>query len=211
MEVEVAFRVRVEVVPVVRFLTTFSRPSTARTAHLQALLDALVADPPRLERVADLLGRQAVLRLLRGHQEEEDEGMYAEIAALLRPLVAGLPEDARGWLVPALSHWAWLPHTEDGSTLLAARRDAAVERLRAVGLAPARVPRGGYSLWIPLPVAEDQLLPALVRDGVHVTPGSVYHAAEPDRPSLRISLAGADVPTLLDGVDRLGRAVAALA
>ncbi|MEZ4235689.1 MAG: PLP-dependent aminotransferase family protein [Myxococcota bacterium] len=101
----------------------------------------------------------------------------------------------------------WPAHVARVQRILRARRDAAVERLCEVGLPPATEPRGGYSLWVPLPVPEDVLLPALTRDGVQVTAGSVYHAAEPDGPSLRISLAGADVPTLLDGIDRLGRAL----
>jgi DNA-binding transcriptional MocR family regulator len=117
---------------------------------------------------------------------------------------SGIVQEAALELVQARG---WASHVARVQRTLAARRDAAVERLCAVGLPPASVPRGGYSLWVPVPVAEEALLPELERVGVHVTAGSVYHAAEPDGPSVRISLAGADVPTLLDGIDRIGRAV----
>jgi DNA-binding transcriptional MocR family regulator len=102
----------------------------------------------------------------------------------------------------------WPAHLARLQATLLRRRDAAVERLRAVGLPPASVPSGSYNLWIPSPVPEDVLLPVLEHLGVRLTPGSVYHAAEPPAPHLRVSLAGTDTAGLLDGIDRLAQGVA---
>ncbi|MEQ1567289.1 MAG: hypothetical protein ABMA64_16730 [Myxococcota bacterium] len=124
MEIEVVFRVQVSLEPITRLLGR--RKAAApdlRLVHLQELQRSLAADPERLRQVSELLGLRAVAEhFAKDLHECEDYGFDLQLAELLRPLVPRLSEEARAWLEPALSHWAWLLQSEDGAEFLGAVR-----------------------------------------------------------------------------------------
>lgn len=72
----------------------------------------------------------------------------------------------------------------------------------------ARVPEGGFALLVDLPegIDADALAAAALEDGVAVTPGGIFYAAEAPRPSLRLSAAGAGAREIERGVKILARA-----
>jgi DNA-binding transcriptional MocR family regulator len=85
------------------------------------------------------------------------------------------------------------------------------EHLPARGVEWTR-PAGGCTAWIRVkdrPASrEGALLEAARREGVLVTPGSLFFADEPDGLCLRVSVSGADEGRIAEGCRRLGRALA---
>ncbi|MGX9922857.1 aminotransferase-like domain-containing protein [Streptomyces sp. NPDC002248] len=151
-------------------------------------------------RVAAVLARGPVLERLRAVQ-------VVDHFFVPRPL-----QEAALELVGSPS---WPRHLRSVAGELGARRAALAAALarRLPEAAPARVPTGGYHLWLPLPEGTDESALAVeaLRRGVAVAPGRPYHPAEPDRPHLRISYGGvADGDELEEGVRRLAEAFAAV-
>ncbi|MER5641768.1 PLP-dependent aminotransferase family protein [Kitasatospora sp. NPDC002227] len=107
---------------------------------------------------------------------------------------------------------AWARHLRDLATSLADRRSAAVAALHRTlpGLLPDRLPYGGYHLWLRLPDGTDDraATAAALRQGVAVTPGRGYFAAEPSGAHLRIGYSAAATPAqVTEGIERLARAL----
>ncbi|MFE6778203.1 PLP-dependent aminotransferase family protein [Streptomyces sp. NPDC057702] len=107
---------------------------------------------------------------------------------------------------------AWPRHLRAVAVELRRRREALVAALGAElpDLPPARVPRGGFHLWLPLPPGTDEsaVVRAALHAGVAVAPGRPSYAAEPPGPRLRLSFAGvASLAELTEGVRRLRVAV----
>lgn len=77
----------------------------------------------------------------------------------------------------------------------------------------ARVPEGGFALFVDLPAGVDAeaLAAAALEGGVAVTPGRVFYAAEAPRESLRLSVAAAGPRELDRGVRVLSKAARRLA
>ncbi|WP_406317766.1 PLP-dependent aminotransferase family protein [Streptosporangium sp. NBC_01639] len=107
---------------------------------------------------------------------------------------------------------AWPRHLAGLSAELTARRDALVTAL-ATRIPAAEVhllPRGGMHLWVRLPPDrdEDTVVEAARRAGVLVSPGGVYHPAEPSGPRIRVTHSAAlHLPELVEGVRRLATAL----
>jgi DNA-binding transcriptional MocR family regulator len=107
---------------------------------------------------------------------------------------------------------SWRRQLSGLSRALTARRGVLLAALdeHLPGARPARAPRGGLNVWVPLPDGiDDVALAAACRDaGVLISPGRPFHAAEPPRPYVRLSFAAAPTAAALeDGVRRLGRVV----
>ncbi|GAA4870867.1 PLP-dependent aminotransferase family protein [Kitasatospora terrestris] len=102
----------------------------------------------------------------------------------------------------------WPRHLKALGNALRERRTAAATALG--GLAPARLPYGGYHLWLRLPEGTDPaaVAAAALREGAAVTPGRGYFTAEPPGPHLRVGYACAESPArITEGVHRLRRAL----
>ena len=71
-------------------------------------------------------------------------------------------------------------------------------------------PRGGYFVWVRLPLAmsSSQLLPFALAEGVRFHPGARFISRDGFAHSLRLSFAHCEPAALVDGVQRLARAVA---
>jgi DNA-binding transcriptional MocR family regulator len=110
---------------------------------------------------------------------------------------------------------AWARQLRDISAALAERRRAAVDALAR--LRPELIDErlghqvgasGGYHLWLRLADGTDdrELAAAARRNGVAVTPGRPYFAAEPPAPHLRLSYAACrNLAELTEGITRLAR------
>ncbi|MFF2629816.1 PLP-dependent aminotransferase family protein [Kitasatospora griseola] len=108
----------------------------------------------------------------------------------------------------------WPRHLRTLGRELTVRRQlfAAALADRAPTLLPARLPYGGFHLWLPLPAHIDPaaFAAAALRHGVTVTPGTGYFTAEP-APRVRVSWAGAENHAqLADAAHRLATASASL-
>lgn len=107
---------------------------------------------------------------------------------------------------------AWRRHRASVTAEIAVRRDALAAAL-ARHLPAAQVkllPQGGLHLWVRLPreVDETALVESAQRAGVLVSPGTIYHSAEPPSPHIRVThIAAAHVSELTEGVRRLGAAL----
>ncbi|MFE2236656.1 PLP-dependent aminotransferase family protein, partial [Streptomyces sp. NPDC059442] len=107
---------------------------------------------------------------------------------------------------------AWGRHLRAVSQELKSRRDvlAGALALHLPELTLARVPSGGYHLWLRLPdtVPESALHTTALRTGVALAPGRPYFCAEPPAGHIRLSFAGVAGPTeIAEGVRRLRAAV----
>jgi len=73
-------------------------------------------------------------------------------------------------------------------------------------------PRGGYFVWVELPhtMSASELSPIAIAAGVRFHPGARFISRDGFAPSLRLSFAHYDEPTLLEGVRRLARAASHL-
>ncbi|KQV04474.1 MULTISPECIES: PLP-dependent aminotransferase family protein [unclassified Kitasatospora] len=105
---------------------------------------------------------------------------------------------------------AWARQLRDISAALAERRRAAVDTLARLRpeLLGERISPGGYHLWLRLADGTDdrELAAAARRNGVAVTPGRPYFAAEPPAPHLRLSYAASrNLADLTEGITRLAR------
>jgi DNA-binding transcriptional MocR family regulator len=71
----------------------------------------------------------------------------------------------------------------------------------------ARVPQGGYCLWVELPrgVSMDELHARLVRDGVRVTHGRHFYTTEPELGCFRMSISRTDENAIEAGIAIVGR------
>lgn len=102
---------------------------------------------------------------------------------------------------------AWRKHLKAMRAALAVRRDALVAAVarELPDVTVTGVPAGGFHLWIRLPEGTDDVaLAAAARAaGVAVSPGRPWFAAEPPAPHLRLTFAGADERSLVEGVARL--------
>ncbi|MFT2019053.1 PLP-dependent aminotransferase family protein [Streptomyces sp. 796.1] len=103
---------------------------------------------------------------------------------------------------------AWPRHLRAVAAELRRRRETLVSALATElpELPPARVPPGGFHLWLTLPSGVDEaaVVRAALRAGVSVAPGRPSYAAEPPGPRLRLSFAGVAGPAeLVEGVRRL--------
>ncbi|MBB6475170.1 PLP-dependent aminotransferase family protein [Sphaerisporangium rubeum] len=106
---------------------------------------------------------------------------------------------------------AWRRHRATIATELLPRRDALAAALER-HLPQARVrllPSGGLHLWVRLPGETDEtaLVERAQREGALVSPGAMYHPAEPPAPHLRLThTAAAHTGELAEGVRRLAAA-----
>jgi len=107
---------------------------------------------------------------------------------------------------------AWPHHLRTLAVALRDRRQVlagALERLLPESL-PARLPYGGYHLWLRMPDGCDigALTSAALREGVAVTPGDAYFTAEAPAPFVRLGYAYAEnSESLVQGAERLHRAL----
>ncbi|OKJ16063.1 aminotransferase-like domain-containing protein [Kitasatospora sp. CB01950] len=106
----------------------------------------------------------------------------------------------------------WPRHLRLLARELADRRQlfAAALARRVPGLPAARLPYGGFHLWLSLPASLDPVgfTAAALRHGVSISPGAAYFTAEP-APRIRVSFCGAENHAQL--TDAAGRLAAALA
>jgi DNA-binding transcriptional MocR family regulator len=145
-------------------------------------------------RVAGIVARGPVRRRLRLLRAVEDW------------FFTGLLQDTALELVTTP---AWQRHLLELRQTLRARQ---AETVRALGqhwpeARLARVPDGGFSLWLELPPGRDDLefARAAAARGVQISPGSPWFAAEPPGAFIRISIASASTTDLVQGVELLGR------
>jgi DNA-binding transcriptional MocR family regulator len=144
-------------------------------------------------RVAGIVAKGPVLGRLRTLRATEDF------------FVAGVLQDTALELVNAAG---WSSYVQKLRHTLRERRDVAIRAL--AGYLPKarlqRIPEGGFSLWIELPAAVDDLafVAAAARAGVSLTPGAPWFAAERPGAFVRISTAGANATDLEAGIARLG-------
>lgn len=106
---------------------------------------------------------------------------------------------------------AWPRHLRAVATGLRERRDAMLAALRRdlPELVPARIPAGGYLLWLRLPDGTDEteLCTAALRASVAVAAGRAYFAAEAPAPHIRVSFADTSGTEEIDeGIRRLATA-----
>jgi len=144
-------------------------------------------------RVAGIVAKGPVLGRLRALRATEDF------------FVSGLLQDTALELVNASG---WSGYVQKLRHTLRERRDVAVRAL-ARQLPSARlqrVPDGGFSLWVELPLGVDDVafVAAAAHAGVSLTPGAPWFAAERPAPFVRISTAGASAADLEAGITRLG-------
>jgi DNA-binding transcriptional MocR family regulator len=144
-------------------------------------------------RVAGIVAKGPIARRLRLLRATEDW------------FLAGLLQDTALELVSAAS---WQRHVFELRQVLRARRQVAVDALARhfPEATLKRVPDGGFSLWLELPAGIDDgdFVRAAASEGVHVTPGSPWFAAEPAGTFVRISIAGANTHDLARGIELLG-------
>jgi DNA-binding transcriptional MocR family regulator len=117
--------------------------------------------------------------------------------------VSGLLQETTLELVGATG---WRRHTEQLRSKLRERRDAMLEAIdRELSGLSRSSPLGGFSVWLALPPAFDDLELAreAERAGVHLNAGRLFYPAEPDAPHVRLSYAGAEPREIREGVARL--------
>ena len=145
-------------------------------------------------RVAGIVAKGPVLGRLRALRATEDF------------FVSGLLQDTALELVNAAG---WTGYVQKLRHTLRERRDVAVRALAQHWPAArlTRLPEGGFSLWIELPVGSDDLDLVARAAGARVslTPGAPWFAAERPGPFVRISTAGATAADLEAGIARLGK------
>lgn len=96
---------------------------------------------------------------------------------------------------------AWRSHLRQLVRVLGERRDAALASALPFWIRP----EGGLNLWLPLPPGSDDI--AIARDletrGVALSPGRLFYPADPEGPALRVSIAGAPIDGVREGVARI--------
>lgn len=87
------------------------------------------------------------------------------------------------------------------------RRDAMVDQLAAGLPAGSQMtkPEGGMFTWVQLPAGFDteQLLPAMIDEGVVYVPGAAFYSTAPDRGTMRLSFASNPPEVVVEGINRL--------
>ncbi|MFC0545647.1 aminotransferase-like domain-containing protein [Kutzneria chonburiensis] len=113
-----------------------------------------------------------------------------------------------------LSSPAWQRHLTSLRPALKARRDALLTAVATElpQFHPVTVPRGGMQAWLRLPDGVDDLAltTAAAAQGVVVSAGRPWYAADPPAPHLRLTFAGAPPEVLTDGIRRLAHAARAI-
>lgn len=104
---------------------------------------------------------------------------------------------------------AWRRHRAAVAAEFAVRRDTLASALarHLPAARPRLISQGGPHMWIRLPreVDETALVESAQRAGVLVSPGILYHPADPPGPHIRVThIAVAHVAELIEGVRRLG-------
>jgi 2-aminoadipate transaminase len=105
------------------------------------------------------------------------------------------------------------PHIAHAARTYAGQRDVMAAAVsRALPGASFRRPSGGYYLWVRLPedVDADALLAAAHARGVDFLPASRFYASTGPRNYLRLAYSYASPAELIDGVERVGQALAGL-
>ncbi|MDJ0357933.1 PLP-dependent aminotransferase family protein [Paenarthrobacter sp. PH39-S1] len=113
-----------------------------------------------------------------------------------------------------VSGFDWRAHVRDACTTYARRCDAVMEALELhmpEGTTWTR-PTGGFFTWITLPAGRsvDALLQPAIDGGVVFVPGSAFFAEPAGANQLRVAFSFETEEALVEGVRRLGAAVAAL-
>lgn len=87
------------------------------------------------------------------------------------------------------------------------RRDAMVDQLAAQLPAGSQMtkPQGGMFTWVQLPPGYDaeQLLPAMIDEGVVYVPGAAFYPSQPHRGTMRLSFASNPPEVIVEGINRL--------
>ena len=107
-------------------------------------------------------------------------------------------------------------HVRDGRRLYKARRDAMLDALEAEFSSDTRWtrPGGGFFLWIDLPtgISCEAVARSAMAEGVAVFPGTLFYPnADGGWHGLRLSFSNASPDRIREGIQRLQRAVAAVA
>jgi DNA-binding transcriptional MocR family regulator len=110
--------------------------------------------------------------------------------------VAGPLQEAALELVGAP---AWRAHLKRLRRVLRERRDALAAALDHTG----PLPEGGMNLWMQLETDDRELALRGAANGVIVSPGRAFFAAEPPAPFLRLTYAAEPPERLAEGVARL--------
>jgi 2-aminoadipate transaminase len=107
-------------------------------------------------------------------------------------------------------------HIAAGRRLYKARRDAMLDALETTFTSETRwtTPSGGFFLWIDLPkgVSGEAVVASAMAEGVAVFPGTIFYPnADGGANGLRLSFSNATPERIREGIERLRRAVAAVA
>lgn len=106
----------------------------------------------------------------------------------------------------------WTRHVRSLRNELRARQDALQSAVETI-LEPSSAPSGGpLHLWIRLPPHLDSLTvrDTALRHGVSIIAGNQWYPSDPPSTHIRLSNASAPTPQIIEGADRLGRAIDAL-
>lgn len=145
--------------------------------------------------------------------------LHGETALLDRVMQSGLVQSGGGLnpftsgVVRSLITRGLADTLLDSLTTVYARRCSVLCDALRTRLPAARfdVPRGGYFVWLTLPgVSATALLPVAQGAGVSFHPGARFAHREAFGDTIRLSFAHYDEPQLVEGVERLALAVAAL-
>ena len=102
-------------------------------------------------------------------------------------------------------------HLETIRALIGERMDAAAGALKEMmpeGVSWTR-PRGGYVLWVRLPtgVSSERVFREGLKEGVHVSPGTLFSRGRGDPGGVRLSLTLTDASSIRTGIRRLARVI----
>jgi len=159
----------------------FSEDADGHVVHVRSLTKSTA---PGL-RIAALLARGPAAARLRAARIVEDL------------FVAGPLQEATLELVGTP---AWRAHLRRLRRALLERRDA----LAAALPRPVRLPGGGMNLWVPVDGDDRELAQHAAANGVIVSPGRPFFAAEPPGSFVRLTFAAEPPERLAEGVARSG-------
>lgn len=144
-------------------------------------------------RVAGIIAKGPVRRRLRLLRAVEDWFM------------AGLLQDTA---IELVSSAGWRRHVIELRQTLRHRQRVAVQALseHLPEAKLARIPEGGFSLWLELPpqIDDNAFTQRASQRGVQVSPGAPWFAAEPPGSFIRLSIASATAGDLVQGIQILG-------
>lgn len=104
-------------------------------------------------------------------------------------------------------------HVATLSGLLRVHRDAMIDAICThLAGTSARVPSGGYYVWVQLPseIDADELVRRAAKEGVSILSGRLCFAEQPRGSFLRLAYSFSTPSQIAEGVDRVGRAYAAM-